>query len=65
MGVRRTRWKFSGECKREAVAVLEAPGVRVHQIAADLGIGANVLGPVNLTFLNSLLSYTLIQYADT
>jgi transposase len=36
--------KFSAEFKREAVAMLDAPGVTVSQIAADLGIGANVLG---------------------
>jgi len=41
MGV---RWKFSAEYKREAVAMLDAPGVTVNQIAADLGIGATVLG---------------------
>ena len=41
MGARR---KFSAEYKREAVAMLESPGVAVRQIAADLGIGANVLG---------------------
>lgn len=41
MGARR---KFSAEFKREAVAMLEAPGVTVSQIAADLGIGTNVLG---------------------
>ena len=41
MGARR---KFSAEYKREAVAMLEAPGVTVRQIAADLGIGATVLG---------------------
>jgi transposase len=41
MGARR---KFSVEYKREAVAMLAAPGVTVSQIAADLGIGANVLG---------------------
>ncbi len=38
------QWKFSAEYKREAVAMLESPGVTVSQIAADLGIGANVLG---------------------
>ena len=38
------RRKFSAEYKREAVAMLDAPGVRVGQIAADLGIGATVLG---------------------
>jgi transposase len=32
------------EYKREAVAMLEAPGVTVRQIAAELGMGANVLG---------------------
>lgn len=41
MGARR---KFSAEYKREAVAMLDAPGVTVNQIAAELGIGANVLG---------------------
>lgn len=41
MGQRR---KFSAEYKREAVAMLDAPGVTVSQIAAELGIGANVLG---------------------
>jgi transposase len=41
MGARR---KFSAEFKREAVAMLDASGVTVSQIAADLGIGANVLG---------------------
>jgi transposase-like protein len=40
----RVRRKFSAEYKREAVAMLDAPGVTVNQIAADLGIGANVLG---------------------
>jgi transposase len=38
------RRKFSVEYKREAVAMLESPGVSVSQIAAELGIGANVLG---------------------
>jgi transposase len=41
MGARR---KFSAEYKREAVTMLDAPGVTVSQIAADLGIGANMLG---------------------
>jgi transposase len=41
MGQRR---KFSAEYKREAVAMLESPGVTVNQIAAELGIGATVLG---------------------
>ena len=41
MGQRR---KFSAEYKREAVAMLDAPGVTVSQIAAELGIGANILG---------------------
>ena len=41
MGQRR---KFSAEYKREAVAMLESPGVSVSQIAAELGIGATVLG---------------------
>ena len=38
------RRRFSAEYKREAVAMLDAPGVSVSQIAAELGIGANVLG---------------------
>ena len=38
------RRKFSAEYKREAVAMLDAPGVSVGQIAADLGIRATVLG---------------------
>jgi transposase len=41
MGAQR---KFSAKYKRKAVAMLEAPGVTVHQIAEDLGIGANILG---------------------
>lgn len=41
MGLRR---KFSAEYKREAVAMLDAPGGRVSQIAAELGIGATMLG---------------------
>jgi transposase len=40
----RQRRKFSAEYKREAVAMLQSPGVSVSQIAAELGIGANVLG---------------------
>jgi transposase len=38
------RRRFSVEYKREAVAMLESPGVSVSQIAEELGIGANVLG---------------------
>lgn len=38
------RRKFSAEYKREAVAMLDAPGVTVNQIAVELGIGATVLG---------------------
>jgi transposase len=38
------RRRFSAEYKREAVAMLDAPGVSVSQIAGDLGIGATVLG---------------------
>jgi transposase len=38
------RRKFSAEYKREAVAMVEVPGATVRQIAADLGIGATVLG---------------------
>ncbi len=36
--------RFSAEYKREAVAMLDTPGVTVSQIAAELGIGATVLG---------------------
>jgi transposase len=43
-GVMTQRRKFSAEYKREAVAMLESPGVTVNQIAAELGIGATVLG---------------------
>ena len=38
------RRRFSAEYKREAVAMLNAPGVSVKQIAMELGIGATVLG---------------------
>ena len=38
------RRRFSAEYKRDAVAMLDAPGVSVKQIAMDLGIGATVLG---------------------
>jgi transposase len=38
------RRMFSAEYKREAVAMLDAPGVSVSQIAAELGIGATILG---------------------
>lgn len=38
------RRRFSAEYKREAVAMLDTPGVNLSQIAAELGIGANVLG---------------------
>jgi transposase len=38
------RRRFSAEYKREAVAMLEPPGVSVSQIAAELGIGVTVLG---------------------
>ena len=40
----RGRRKVTADDKREAVAMLHAPGVTVRQIAADLGIGATVLG---------------------
>lgn len=36
------RPKFSAEYKREAMAMLDAPGV--NQVATELGIGATVLG---------------------
>jgi transposase len=38
------RRRFSAEYKHEAVAMLDAPGVSVGQIATELGIGATVLG---------------------
>ena len=38
------RRRFSAAYKREAVAMLDAPGVSVSQIAAELGIAVNVLG---------------------
>ena len=38
------RRRFSAEYKREAVGMLDAPGVSVSQVAAELGIGATVLG---------------------
>lgn len=38
------RRKFSAEYKREAVAMLESPGVTVSQIASELGLGAGMLG---------------------
>ena len=38
------RRRFAAEYKREAVAMIESPGVSVSQIAAELGIGATVLG---------------------
>ena len=36
--------RFAAEYTREAVEMLASPGVSVSQIAAELGIGANVLG---------------------
>ncbi len=38
------RRRFSAEYKHEAVAMLDAPGVSVGQIATELGMGATVLG---------------------
>jgi transposase len=38
------RRRFSAEYTREAVAMLESPGVNVSQIAAELGSGATVRG---------------------
>ena len=38
------RRRFPAEYKREAVGMLDAPGVSVSQIASELGIGATVLG---------------------
>ncbi len=43
-GVLTQRRRFSAESKREAVAMLEAPGVRLTQVAAELGTGAAMLG---------------------
>jgi transposase-like protein len=42
-GVMTQRRRFSAEYKREAVAMLDAPGVRMSQIAAELGIEAAFL----------------------
>jgi transposase-like protein len=39
------RRRFSAEYKREAVAMLDAPGMRVSQIAADLGTGEAGIAP--------------------
>ena len=36
--------EVSTEYKREAVGMLQSPGVSVSQIATELGIGANVPG---------------------
>lgn len=41
MGARR---KFTAESQRAAVAMLDTAGVTVSQLAADLGIGATILG---------------------
>ena len=38
------RRRFSAEYKREAVTMLDTPGVTVSQIAAELGVGPTVLG---------------------
>ena len=38
------RRRFSAEYKREAVAMLDAPGVSVSQIAVDLGNWGDGLG---------------------
>ena len=38
------RRQFSAEFKREAVGMLDVPGVSVTQIATELGIGAALLG---------------------
>ena len=38
------RRKFSTEYKREAVAMLDTPGVTVSQVASELGLGAGMLG---------------------
>lgn len=43
-GVMGARRRVTAEYKREAVAMLDAPGVTVRQIATDLGIGTTVLG---------------------
>ena len=43
-GVMGVGGKFSAEYNREAVTMLDAPGVTVSQITAELGIGAIMLG---------------------
>jgi transposase-like protein len=40
------RRRFAAEYKREAVAMLESPGVSVSQIAAELGIGISHRDPM-------------------
>ena len=40
----RQRRRFSAEYKREAVALLESPGVSISPVATELGIGVTVLG---------------------
>lgn len=56
-GVMGARRKFSAEYTREAVAMLDAPGVTVSQIETDLGIGAGLLdvGDVNCVVSRSRL----------
>ena len=40
-----TRRKYSAEFKREAVLQSQYPGVSCNQVARELGINPNVLGP--------------------
>ena len=54
MGARR---KFSAEYKREAVAMLDAPGVTVCQIATDLGIGTMSWGDGDVSCATSIPAF--------
>ncbi|CUS33611.1 hypothetical protein COMA2_130146 [Candidatus Nitrospira nitrificans] len=56
MGARR---KFSAEYTREAVAMLDAPGVTVSQIATDLGVGLLDVGDVNCVVSRSRLLWAM------
>lgn len=42
-GVMAQRRRFSAEYKREAVVMLESPGVSISQIATEMQIGVTVL----------------------
>lgn len=58
------RRRFSAEYKREAVAMLDTPGVSVSQIAAELGIGAAMLGRSRRGCVKSRAASTEIKVED-